>query len=116
MTAVSEDLGVPWLSSVPGGAVVLRRDVREYVVAAVAVDHVAARIPGDRRRRLFDLALVAADERGLLRPGARLWVVTERWCVEGPPQSSMAIRVRRAGVADPQSAFLPNPTSPKGAS
>lgn len=115
MTAPVVDLGPSWLGSVPDGAVVLRRDVREYVIASVAPDHVAARIPGDRRRRLFDLALVPAAERVLLRPGARMWVVTERWCVAGRPQSSCAIRVRRAGAADAQSAFLPNP-SPKGAS
>ena len=102
MTAVAEDLGRPWLSSVPGGASVLTREVREYVVASVAVDHVAARIPGDRRRRLFDLGLVPVAERGLLRAGARMWVVTERWCVAGRAQSSSGVRFCRPGVTAEQ--------------
>ncbi len=109
-------LGRSWLRSLPAGARVLDRRVDAFVVAALEPDHLAARVPGRRGRRLVDLALVPVADRPLLRVGARFWLVTERVALPGARRAEYfsAVRVQRPG-ASPESLFLPNPSSPKGA-
>lgn len=99
MTALTADLGPSWLRSLPDGAVVLRRDVDEFVVAAVATEHFSARRPGERSRQWFPLLLVADADRALLAVGAKFWWVRE-WT--GPGCVTDAIRFRRLGVTAEQ--------------
>ena len=117
LTEPAAALGVSWLRSLPAGAQVLERRVDAFVVAALEPDHLAARVPGRRGRRLVDLALVPVADRPLLRVGARFWLVSERVLLPGcgRPEHVSAIRFQRPGRSA-ESLFLPNPSSPKGAS
>lgn len=112
MTAPVVDLGPSWLRSLPDGTRVRRREVLLCTVAAVAEEWFSARVPGEKRRRPFDLCQVGDADRPLLTQGAKFWWLSE-WT--GPGEVTSAIRLRRLGVT-PEQAFLPDSTSPKGAS
>lgn len=112
MTAPVIDLGPSWLRSLPDGVRVRRREVLLCTVTAVADGWFSARVPGEKRRRPFDLCQVGDGDRSLLVVGAKFWWLSE-WT--GPGEVTSAIRLRRPGISA-QAAFLPDPTSPKGAS
>lgn len=99
MTAPAIDLGRPWLSSVPDGATVRRREVLLCTVAAVADGWFSARVPGEKRRRPFDVCQVGDGDVPLLVVGAKFWWVRE-WT--GPGCVTDAIRFRRLGVTAEQ--------------
>lgn len=101
MTALTADLGRPWLSSLPDGATVRRRVVLLCTVTAVADEWFSARVPGEKRRRPFDVCQVGDADRPLLAVGAKFWWLSE-WT--GPGAVTSAIRLRRLGVT-PEQAF-----------
>lgn len=99
MTAPVVDLGPSWLRSLPDGVTVHRRVVLLCTVTAVQDGWFSARVPGEKRRRPFDVPLVASADRALLGVGARFWWVRE-WT--GPGSVTDAIRFRRPGVTAEQ--------------
>lgn len=99
MTALAADLGRPWLSSVPDGATVRRREVLLCTVTAVQDGWFSARVPGGKRRRPFDLCQVGDGDRPLLVVGAKFWWLSE-WT--HPGEVTSAIRLRRPGVGAEQ--------------
>lgn len=99
MTAPVVDLGPSWLRSLPDGVTVRRRVVLLCTVTAVQDGWFSARVPGEKRRRPFDVPLVASADRALLGVGARFWWVRE-WT--GPGSVTDAIRFRRPGVTAEQ--------------
>lgn len=115
MTPTATDLGPSWLTSLSAGASVLDRRVEPFVVAAIEPDHLAARVPGRRSRRLIDLGLVPAADRGLLRVGARFWLLTERVLLPGcrRPEYVSAIRFQRPGQTTTEALFLPHSPTPE---
>lgn len=98
MTSVAADLGPSWLRSLPDGVRVRRRVVLLCTVTAVADGWFSARVPGEKRRRYFDLCQVGDADRPLL-VGAKFWWLSE-WT--GPGEVTSAIRLRRLGVTAEQ--------------
>lgn len=112
MTApAATDFGPSWLSSVPDGAVVLGRTTAEGTVVTLFGDaFFSARVKGRRSRAYYQFALVAGDERELLRPGAKFWEVAERVCLSGGRVETVsALAFRRPGVDVAQAAFARDP-------
>lgn len=99
MTAPVIDLGPSWLRSLPDGVRVRRRVVLLCTVTAVADGWFSARVPGEKRRRYFDLCQVGDADRALLVVGAKFWWLSE-WT--HPGEVTSAIRLRRPGVTAEQ--------------
>lgn len=99
MTAPVIDLGPSWLRSLPDGVRVRRRVVLLCTVTAVADAWFSARVPGEKRRRYFDLCQVGDADRALLVVGAKFWWLSE-WT--HPGEVTSAIRLRRLGVTAEQ--------------
>lgn len=93
-----------WLSSTPDGAVIVRRTVTEYRVAQVLDGHIAARPVGRRRLEYFDTRMVADWDAPIVKPGARFWLVVERFAGRAGEAHS-AIAFRRPGALSPERAF-----------